>query len=262
MYRNSKKCIRLLYRYKQLFIFTDVDTLEPDEKSLITYISSLYDAFPEPPAIHPLYDAEAQRRLGEYRVLASDLQLWMREKISLVQDRHFPLTLIEMKKLLTECTSLKNEEFPLKQRDTQLLAHYYIDLHKYFESVGEVDLEPELQYENLEKNWCRLNTLQQEQEDAIIAEIKRLEHSQRLAEKAYREIKACETRLNELEIRINEEARSQRILERLHPLEAKNAVDLFEQEMRSCESQIQSIFADIHSLTEIKYNQAGDLHKK
>ena len=28
----------------------------PDEKSLITYISSLYDVFPEPPALHPLYD--------------------------------------------------------------------------------------------------------------------------------------------------------------------------------------------------------------
>ena len=34
----------------------DVDTSEPDEKSLITYISSLYDAFPHPPFLHPLYD--------------------------------------------------------------------------------------------------------------------------------------------------------------------------------------------------------------
>ena len=35
----------------------DVDTPEPDEKSLITYVSSLYDIFPEPPHQHPLYDA-------------------------------------------------------------------------------------------------------------------------------------------------------------------------------------------------------------
>ena len=39
-----------------LFLFLDVDTPEPDEKSLITYISSLYDVFPNPPALHPLYD--------------------------------------------------------------------------------------------------------------------------------------------------------------------------------------------------------------
>jgi hypothetical protein len=40
-----------------LFVLAlDVDTPEPDEKSLITYISSLYDVFPNPPALHPLYD--------------------------------------------------------------------------------------------------------------------------------------------------------------------------------------------------------------
>ena len=35
----------------------DVDTPEPDEKSVLTYVSSLYDIFPQPPAEHPLYDA-------------------------------------------------------------------------------------------------------------------------------------------------------------------------------------------------------------
>ncbi len=29
--------------------FPDVDTPEPDEKSVITYVSQLYDVFPEPP---------------------------------------------------------------------------------------------------------------------------------------------------------------------------------------------------------------------
>lgn len=35
---------------------SDVDTNEPDEKSLITYISSMYETFPEPPQQHPLHD--------------------------------------------------------------------------------------------------------------------------------------------------------------------------------------------------------------
>lgn len=34
----------------------DVDTPEPDEKSLITYVSQLYEIFPEPPSIHPLFN--------------------------------------------------------------------------------------------------------------------------------------------------------------------------------------------------------------
>lgn len=40
-----------------MFSVADVDTHEIDEKSIITYISSLYDVFPEPPPVHPLYDS-------------------------------------------------------------------------------------------------------------------------------------------------------------------------------------------------------------
>lgn len=40
-----------------MLMVSDVETHEIDEKSMITYISSMYDVFPEPPAIHPLYDS-------------------------------------------------------------------------------------------------------------------------------------------------------------------------------------------------------------
>ena len=33
------------------FLFLDVDVPEPDEKSVITYVSSLYDVFPEVPTV-------------------------------------------------------------------------------------------------------------------------------------------------------------------------------------------------------------------
>jgi len=32
-------------------VVVDVDVAEPDEKSLITYVSSLYDAFPDVPSM-------------------------------------------------------------------------------------------------------------------------------------------------------------------------------------------------------------------
>ncbi|KZC14108.1 Dystonin [Dufourea novaeangliae] len=237
----------------------DVDTPEPDEKSLITYISSLYDVFPEPPAIHPLYDAEAQRRSAEYRELASSLHLWIREKMSLMQERAFPPTLIEMKKLAADSTKFKNEEVPPRYRDKQRLAYIFRDLQKYFEAVGEVDMEPELHIDVIEKNWNRLIMLHQEREQAIIDEIKRLERLQRLAEKVHREMKTTDNRLEELERRVEDEARR---LDRLHPLEAKHAGDLLEQDIRNTEIQIQNIFTDVHTLTEGRYSQAAELHKR
>lgn len=140
---------------------------------MITYISSLYDVFPQPPPIHPLYDADAQRRSTEYCELATSLHLWIREKIVIMQERAFPPTLIEMKKLASDNSKFKNEEVPARYRDKQRLAHIYRDLQKYFESMGEIDIEQELQYEIIDKNWNRLMMIHQEREQAVLDEIKR-----------------------------------------------------------------------------------------
>lgn len=87
----------------------------------------------------------------------------------------------------------------------------------------------------------------------------RLERLQRLAEKVHREMKTTDNRLEELERRVEDEARR---LDRLHPLEAKHAGDLLEQDIRNTEIQIQNIFTDVHTLTEGRYSQAAELHKR
>ncbi|PNF19344.1 hypothetical protein B7P43_G06717, partial [Cryptotermes secundus] len=237
----------------------DVDTPEPDEKSLITYISSLYDVFPEPPPIHPLYDPELQQRSAEYRDIASSLHLWMREKLSIMLDRTFPNTLIEMKKLAAESSRFRTDEVPPRQKDKHKLTHIFRELERYFEAVGEVDLEPELHIDTLDKNWNRLMMAHQERDHAILEEIKRLERLQRLAEKVHREMKQVDSRLEELEQRVEDEARR---LDRLHPLDAKHNVDLLEQDIRLTEESINSLFGDVQSLRDGRYPQAPELHKR
>lgn len=166
-----------------LFPIPDVDTHQPDEKSIITYVSSLHEVFPEPPPIHPLYDAQAQERVQEYRKLASSLHMWIREKYSLMQERSFPQTLIEMKKLAAESTRFRTEEIPPRQRDKNYLSQMYHELEKYFTAVGENDVEPELRIDNIERNWQRLMVAYQERDRHIKEEVTRLEALQRLAEK-------------------------------------------------------------------------------
>ncbi|XP_052740601.1 microtubule-actin cross-linking factor 1 isoform X26 [Bicyclus anynana] len=238
----------------------DVDTHEPDEKSLITYISSLYETFPEPPAVHPLFDAESQRRAAAYTEQAAQHRAWLHEKCSLMQDRAFPSTLIEMKKLLSESTRFRNEEVPLRQREKQKLFHQYRELEKYFESVGEIEVEPTLRPEALEQAWARLLMAAQERERDLSDEIRRLERLQRLAEKLHRDIKQTEAGLDNVERHIESEIR--RVERGVHPAEAKMAAEQIEQELRSMEQTIQEMFQDSHALREGRYPQASELHRR
>lgn len=87
----------------------------------------------------------------------------------------------------------------------------------------------------------------------------RLERLQRLAEKVHREMKQVDSRLEELEQRVEDEARR---LDRLHPLDAKHNVDLLEQDIRLTEESINSLFGDVQSLRDGRYPQAPELHKR
>ncbi|KRJ99249.1 uncharacterized protein Dyak_GE13333, isoform F [Drosophila yakuba] len=237
----------------------DVDTNEPDEKSLITYISSLYDVFPEPPSIHPLFDMESQRRVHEYRDLAQQFIYWCREKTAYLQERSFPPTLIEMKRLLSDLQRFRSEEVSARKREKSKLIQIYKELERYFETVGEVDVEAELRPDAIEKAWYRMNTALQDREIILQQEIERLERLQRLADKVQREIKHVDQKLTDLETRIGEEGRR---IERLHPVDAKSIVEALETEIRHLEEPIQDMNQDCHVLNEGRYPHVSELHKK
>uniref|UniRef100_A0A1I8MXB1 Dystonin n=2 Tax=Musca domestica TaxID=7370 RepID=A0A1I8MXB1_MUSDO len=237
----------------------DVDTNEPDEKSLITYISSLYDVFPEPPAIHPLFDMESQRRVHEYRDLAQQFIYWCREKTAYLQDRSFPPSLIELKRLLNDLHTFRNEEVSARKREKSKLIQIYKELERYFESIGEIDVEADLRPEAIEKAWYRMQTAMQDRDMILQQEIERLERLQRLADKVQREIKHVDMKITDLETRITEEARH---IETLHPVNAKNIVESLETEIRLLEEPLHDMNQDCHVLNEGRYPHAAELHKK
>jgi hypothetical protein len=56
----------------------------------------------------------------------------MREKLSIMLDRTFPNTLIEMKKLAAESSHFRADEVPPRQKDKQRLAHIFRELEVSF----------------------------------------------------------------------------------------------------------------------------------
>lgn len=226
---------------------------------MITYLSSLYEVFPEPPQMHPLYDMDSQRRVQEYRESAQQLLYWCREKISLLQERSFGTTLIELKRTMTELNKFRNEEIPPRHREKQRLFTTYKELERYFESTGEIEIESDLRPESLEKSWNRLLSALGDREHILQTEISKVDNISRLAEKVQREIKITDQRITSLEVRISDEAKR---IDRLHPIDAKNTVEGLETEIRHLEHPITELNRDCHLLKENRYPQAGDLQKR
>ena len=119
-----------------------MDVPEPDEKSIITYVSSLYDVFPDVPTVEQsLMDNERQLKIDEYRDLSSSLVTWLQDVIMMMSQRNFPSTLIEMKSLLADLNRFKIEDVPprLEMRKKALRLFDEIQVKtKFSSSIGKI----------------------------------------------------------------------------------------------------------------------------
>ncbi|KAH6922534.1 hypothetical protein HPB50_015276 [Hyalomma asiaticum] len=236
----------------------DVDTPQPDEKSLITYISSLYDVFPEPASHHPFAEDEKLRKAEEYRDLSSSLHTWLRQSTTLLQSRSFPPTLSEVKQLQTENARFRQEEVPPRLQDKQRLSKLWRDEVHSLVREQRLHVDAELTPDNLEASWQRMLTAHAERERALRDEATRLEKLQRLAEKVHREAKNCDARLDDVERRISEEEPR---LGRLHPADAKRVCDQVDRDLRHIEDTLKALFRDVQLLFDGRYHRASELHK-
>ncbi|XP_059089201.1 plectin-like [Tigriopus californicus] len=222
----------------------DVDTPEPDEKSIITYVSQLYDVFPEPPHGHPLFDVEGQKKVQQFRELATSLHQWIREQTTIMQDRNFPNTLIEMKRLAETSQRFRVEDVPPRLHEKERITHIFRDVERYLRDSGET-MDRDLYPDNLDRNWNQLMMLHQERDQMIRDEIARLEKLQRLAEKVHQEAKTTDSKLDDIEAWIEDEAKR---VDHLHPRDAKNNCDKIEKELQRTEEVIKTMFNDVQVL--------------
>merc|ERR1719192_525851 len=92
----------------------------------------------------------------------------------------------------------------------------------------------------------------------IHKEIERLEKLQRLAEKIHQEAKVTDSKLDDIEAWIEDEAKR---IDQLHPKDAKNNCDQIERELARTEEVIKSMFSDVQILRDNRFSQAQDLHR-
>uniref|UniRef100_A0A3B3DQW3 Calponin-homology (CH) domain-containing protein n=1 Tax=Oryzias melastigma TaxID=30732 RepID=A0A3B3DQW3_ORYME len=154
----------------------DVDVPSPDEKSVITYVSSIYDAFPKiPEGGEGISAHEVDQRWSEYQSRFSSLLQWSRQHTALMANRNFPQNPAELKALYNEYIHLKEMEIPAKELEKSHIEHLYKLLEVWIE-FGRIKLPQGLHPNDLEEEWGKLILEMLEREKALRPAVDRCTH--------------------------------------------------------------------------------------
>ena len=89
-----------------------------------------------------------------------------------MQDRNFPNTLIEMKRLSEESQRFRVEHVPPKLHEKERVIHAFRDIERHLRDSGE-QVDRDHHPESIERNWNELMMLYQERDQMIQDEITR-----------------------------------------------------------------------------------------
>ncbi|XP_072188967.1 dystonin isoform X19 [Excalfactoria chinensis] len=173
----------------------DVDVSSPDEKSVITYVSSLYDAFPKVPEGGEGISAnDVEVKWVEYQNMVNYLMQWIRHHVTIMSDRTFPNNPVELKALYNQYLQFKETEIPPKETDKLKIKRLYKLLEVWIE-FGRIKLPQGYHPNDIEKEWGKLIIAMLEREKILRPEVERLEMLQQIANRIQRDSRSCEDKL-------------------------------------------------------------------
>ncbi|KFR07975.1 Dystonin, partial [Nipponia nippon] len=173
----------------------DVDVSSPDEKSVITYVSSLYDAFPKVPEGGEGIGAnDVEVKWVEYQNMVNYLMQWIRHHVTIMSDRTFPNNPVELKALYNQYLQFKETEIPPKETDKSKIKRLYKLLEVWIE-FGRIKLPQGYHPNDIEKEWGKLIIAMLEREKILRPEVERLEMLQQIANRIQRDSRSCEDKL-------------------------------------------------------------------
>ncbi|XP_052048817.1 dystonin isoform X6 [Apodemus sylvaticus] len=173
----------------------DVDVSSPDEKSVITYVSSLYDAFPKVPEGGEGIGAnDVEVKWIEYQNMVNYLIQWIRHHVVTMSDRTFPNNPLELKALYNQYLQFKEKEIPPKETEKSKIKRLYKLLEIWIE-FGRIKLLQGYHPNDIEKEWGKLIIAMLEREKALRPEVERLDMLQQIATRVQRDSVSCEDKL-------------------------------------------------------------------
>ncbi|EMP28438.1 Microtubule-actin cross-linking factor 1, isoforms 1/2/3/5 [Chelonia mydas] len=226
----------------------DVDVPSPDEKSVITYVSSIYDAFPKVPEGGDGISAiEVDSRWLEYQNRVDSLIPWIKQHTILMSDTSFPQNPVELKALYNQYIHFKETEIPTKEQEKGRIEELYKLLEVWIE-FGRIKLPQGYHPNDVEEEWGKLIIEMLEREKSLRPAVERLELLLQIANKIQNGALSCEEKLtlarNTLQAYSGDD------------ISPWNARVMY---LRECEGLIRQLQVDVQILRDENYYQLEEL---
>lgn len=171
-----------------------VNSVKPDERSVMAYVSSYYHAFSGAQQAETAanrickvlkVNQENERLMEEYERLASDLLAWIRKTTPWLENRTTDNTLPGTQRKLDEFRDYRRKQKPPKLEDKAKLENSFNTLQTrlrlsnrpaYLPTEGKM-------VSDISTAWGRMETAEKDFEEWLISELRRLERLDHLAQK-------------------------------------------------------------------------------
>uniref|UniRef100_A0A8C6W9R7 Calponin-homology (CH) domain-containing protein n=1 Tax=Nannospalax galili TaxID=1026970 RepID=A0A8C6W9R7_NANGA len=231
----------------------DVDVPSPDEKSVITYVSSIYDAFPKvPEGGEGISATEVDSRWQEYQSRVDSLIPWIKQHTILMSDKSFPQNPVELKALYNQYIHFKETEILAKEKEKGRIKELYKLLEVWIE-FGRIKLPQGYHPNHVEEEWGKLIIEMLEREKSLRPAVERLELLLQIANKIQNGALNCEEKLTLAKNTLQADATH---LELGQPVQCESDVIMYIQE---CEGLIRQLQVDLQILRDENYYQLEEL---
>nr|XP_056702719.1 microtubule-actin cross-linking factor 1 [Euleptes europaea] len=231
----------------------DVDVPSPDEKSVITYVSSIYDAFPKvPEGGEGVSATEVDTRWLQYQNQVESLVSWIKQHTIMMSDKSFPQNPVELKALYNQYIHFKETEIPAKQQEKRSIEELYKLLETWIE-FGRIKLPQGYHPNDVEEAWGKLIVEMLEREKLLRPAVERLELLLQIANKIQNGTLSCEEKLT---LARNTLQADEAHLESGQLVQYESDVVMYLQE---CEGLLRQLQADVQILRDENYYQLEEL---
>uniref|UniRef100_A0A8C7JAD4 Alpha-actinin-4-like n=1 Tax=Oncorhynchus kisutch TaxID=8019 RepID=A0A8C7JAD4_ONCKI len=247
-----------------------VNTARPDEKAIMTYVSSFYHAFSGAQKVSTAttickvlaVNQENEHLMEDYEKLASDLLDWIRRTIPWLENRAPEKTMAEMQQKLEDFRGYRRVHKPPKVQEKCQLEINFNTLQTKLRLSNRPAFMPSegRMVSDINGSWHNLEGAEKGYEEWMLNEIRRLERLDHLAEKFRQKATIHESWTDGKEAMLTQKDYETASLSEVKALLRKH--EAFESDLAAHQDRVEQIAAIAQELNELDYYDSPSVNAR